>query len=258
MHQLLISHHARPSLMPSAKTLQLPSDMIGSAASTSCSSSMRSNLKKTALVLVNAAFLAILPPCSEAQAFSLPKPIQAIEASLSKNITAKDAATKALATLEKPDVPSPCKKNCQLSEAGYALIRLFEGYSPYPYRDAVGLWTIGYGHLILPGEKFTMLTPLQGQQLLVRDAESKVRGVNALVNVSLNRNQFASLTSFTFNLGLGVLKSSTLLKRVNAERHSEVPPQINRFVYAGGKVLKGLVTRRLAEAKLYQEPTTNP
>lgn len=217
---------------------------------------MRSSQSRIALVLVNALLLAILPPAKEAHALNLPKPIQAIEASLKKT-PKTSTVTKVEATLVAPEVPSPCYKNCQLSEAGYALIRLFEGYSPYPYRDAVGLWTIGYGHLILPGEKFTgSLTPLQGQQLLVRDAESKVRAVNSLVNVSLNRNQFAALTSFTFNLGTGTLKTSTLLKKVNARLHSEVPPQINRFVYAGGKKLRGLVTRRLAEANLYAEPVT--
>jgi len=197
--------------------------------------------------LANAMLLAVLPPCSEAQAFSLPKAIQAIAVSKPK------AAPIPIEVIEPKKVPSPCFKNCQLSEEGYAIIRLFEGYSPFVYKDAVGLPTIGYGHLILPGETFrTPLLPADGQRLLEKDAASKVRDVSAYVAVPLNRNQFAALTSFTFNVGSGALKSSTLLKKVNANQHSEVPVQLNRWVNAGGKKkLKGLITRRLAEGELY-------
>lgn len=181
---------------------------------------------------------ALLLSPQPAQALSLKfwkaTPIQAVEASLERK------------------VPVTCVKTCQLSDSGYALIRTFEGYSPYIYKDSAGLDTIGYGHLILKGEAFKVpLLPADAQLLLERDAGAKIRDVNKAVHVPLNANQFSALVSFTFNVGSGALNSSTLLKRVNAELHSEVPAQLMRWVNAGGKRIQGLVNRRFAEGELY-------
>jgi lysozyme len=60
------------------------------------------------------------------------------------------------------------------------------------------------------------------------------------------------VVSWTYNLEEGVLKSSTMLKKINAARHDEVLGQTKRWNRAGGKVLKGLERRREAEAALYQ------
>lgn len=146
-----------------------------------------------------------------------------------------------------------CSANCDLSNSGYALIRTFEGYSPYVYKDSAGLDTIGYGHLIVKGEKFTQpLLPEQAQKLLVKDARIAVNGVNKGVKIPLKQNQIDALISFTYNVGVGAFHKSTLLRRVNAEKHDQVPPQFLRWVRAGGKIIKGLVNRRNAEAELYQ------
>ena len=72
-----------------------------------------------------------------------------------------------------------------------------------------------------------------------------------LVTVPLTDGQFDALTSFTFNLGGGALQRSTLRRKVNREEHSAVPGEFRRWVWAGGRKLKGLVRRREAEAALY-------
>ena len=82
--------------------------------------------------------------------------------------------------------------------------------------------------------------------------QPKVAAVNARVSVPLFQGQFDAVVSWTYNLGEGALKSSTMLKKINAARHDEVPGQIKRWNRAGGKVLTGLERRREAEAALYE------
>jgi lysozyme len=89
---------------------------------------------------------------------------------------------------------------------------------------------------------------------LQQDIKSKAAAANARVSVPLFQGQFDVVVSWTYNLGEGALKSSTMLKKINAARHEEVPGQMKRWNRAGGKVLKGLERRREAEAALYQLP----
>jgi len=149
--------------------------------------------------------------------------------------------------------PEPCLDHCQISDVGRALIRNFEGYSPLRYRDSAGLWTIGVGHLIRPGERFE--EPLLGdaaEALFVKDLEPKVAAVNARVSIPLYRGQFDAAVSLVYNIGEGAFAKSTALKKINAARHDEVPGQIKRWNKAGGKVVRGLECLREAEAELYR------
>jgi lysozyme len=149
--------------------------------------------------------------------------------------------------------PEPCLGNCQPSPVAIGLIQQFEGYSPIVYEDAAGYPTIGFGHLIKPGEKIE--EPLLGdaaEKLFQQDLKPKAAAVNARVSVPLFQGQFDAVLSWTYNLGEGSLKSSTMLKKINAARHEEVPGQMKRWNKAGGKVLKGLERRREAEAALYR------
>lgn len=134
----------------------------------------------------------------------------------------------------------------------YALIRAFEGFSATPYRCPAGLMTIGYGHVIGPKEALVRITPAQGMALLEADAAKAAQAVSRLLPVKLRQCQFDALVSFTFNLGSGALQRSTLRQKVLRAEHDDVPHEFSRWVYAGGRVLPGLVRRRLAEAQLYQ------
>lgn len=135
---------------------------------------------------------------------------------------------------------------------GIALIKSFEGLCLEKYQDVVGKWTIGYGHLILPDESFSApITESQADALLRQDLGISEKGVNQYVIVPLTQNQFDALVSFTFNLGVGNLKSSTLLRVLNAGQYQDAAEQILRWDKAGGKQVAGLTRRRVAERALF-------
>lgn len=145
-----------------------------------------------------------------------------------------------------------CSEKCEVSDAGVQLVRTFEGYSPIVYKDIAGLDTIGYGHLIRHGEKFDVLTPDLAERLLRKDLTVAENAVNRYVIIGMRQYQFDPQVSFVFNIGSGAYSKSTLLRKVNAERHSEVPGQFMRWINAGGKPSNGLVNRRTTEAEMYQ------
>ena len=134
----------------------------------------------------------------------------------------------------------------------------FEGCVLIAYPDpATGgaPWTIGYGHTgseVRPGLK---ITRAKAKALLAEDlkvAAAKLRTVvKAEIIDALDDCQYAALLSFVFNVGVG--RSWTIWKVLNAGRFDEVPAQFARFVNADGKKMKGLVRRRAAEAALWHE-----
>jgi lysozyme len=140
----------------------------------------------------------------------------------------------------------------QTGREGIELIKGFEGLRLSKYQDIVGKWTIGYGHLILPKESFpNPLTEKQAEDLLRKDLGNSEAGVTRLVKVKLSQQQFDALVSFTFNLGVGNLQSSTLLKKLNAGDYSGAADELLRWNKAGGKEVAGLTRRRAAERKLF-------
>lgn len=143
----------------------------------------------------------------------------------------------------------------QITKQGIDLIKRFEGFEPEIYLDAAGLPTIGYGHLLRPGEAEMFadgISEAAGEALLIKDVGIAERAVLRLIKVPLTDGQFDALVSFTFNLGSGALQRSTMRRKVNREEHEEVPAEFMRWVWAGGRKLRGLVRRREAEAGLYQ------
>jgi lysozyme len=102
------------------------------------------------------------------------------------------------------------------------------------------------------------ITLAQAEALLHTDLMNAGRDVSSVVLVSLNDNEFGALTSFTFNLGIGNLRSSTLLKMLNANNRAGAADQFGRWVMADGKPLPGLVKRRAAERDLFLTPVVSP
>ncbi|GAA5542536.1 MULTISPECIES: lysozyme [Brucella/Ochrobactrum group] len=140
----------------------------------------------------------------------------------------------------------------RIGQSGLNLIKEFEGLRLEKYKDAVGKWTIGYGHLILPSERFDRpLTELEAEDLLQSDLRKFEGGVIQYVAVSMNQNQFDALVSFAFNLGLANLKGSTLLRLLNHGQYTEAAEQFLRWNKAGGMALPGLTRRRAAERDLF-------
>ena len=140
--------------------------------------------------------------------------------------------------------------------AALDLIKYFEGFRCSAYLCPAGVWTIGYGATYgLDGERVTAdhpeISEVEAERLLRRDVMRFARSVDRLVKVQIDADQRGALISFAFNLGAGALQSSTLLRRVNGMEWGDVPAQFNRWVYAGGRTLPGLVRRRQAEAGLW-------
>ena len=138
----------------------------------------------------------------------------------------------------------------EISQVGIELIKQFEGCRLKAYKDAVGVWTIGYGHTVDVKEGIE-ISQHQADTMLASDLGKYGNYINEYVTVALNSNQFDALTSWVYNLGPGNLRSSTMLKVLNEGSYNDVPFQIERWNKAGGQVLNGLVRRREAEAELF-------
>jgi len=139
----------------------------------------------------------------------------------------------------------------ETSENGVELIKSFEGRRLVAYQDSVGVWTIGYGHTKTAHEG-RLIIKSTANRLLVEDISEFEKYVDTYVTVALTQNQFDALVSWTFNLGPGNLRESTLLKKLNQGLYDEVPTEIRRWNKAGGEVLEGLVRRRDAEAEMFE------
>ena len=139
------------------------------------------------------------------------------------------------------------------------LIKGFEGLELKAYKDSVGVWTIGYGHTTAAGNPAVVsgltITNQQAEDMLRSDLRKYQAMVDRNVKVPLNENQYGALVSFTYNLGEGNLKYSTLLKKVNAKDFKGAALEFAKWNKAGGAVLKGLTRRRAAEAALFSKST---
>ncbi len=140
----------------------------------------------------------------------------------------------------------------RLSQTGLDLIKHFEGFSAVVYKDTGGHDTIGFGHLVRPGESFPKpITRSRAEAMLRADVRTAESGVSRLIKVPLTQAQFDALVSFTFNLGAGNLERSTLRRKLNAGNYAAVPSELNKWVKSKGKTVAGLVRRRKAEGAMF-------
>ena len=147
-----------------------------------------------------------------------------------------------------------------VSDKGIELIKKFEGLSLKPYLCPARIPTIGYGNTFYEdGNKVTMsdklITAERATAMLKVVVSQFAVGVAKLITFKgVSQHQFDALVSFAYNVGLGNLKSSTLLKRVNKNEMELASMEFKKWDKAGGKVLAGLTKRREAEAMLFREP----
>ncbi|MEO1401220.1 MAG: lysozyme [Cyanobacteria bacterium J06635_1] len=133
---------------------------------------------------------------------------------------------------------------------GLQLIKSFEGLRLEAYQDAVGVWTIGYGTTrnVTPGMK---ISQDKAEEFLRDDLDRFEKAVNEAITVPINDNQFSALVAFTYNVGSGALRSSTLRKKLNQGDTHGAADEFLRWNKAGGRVLAGLTRRRRAERALF-------
>ena len=139
----------------------------------------------------------------------------------------------------------------KISLEGLALIKRFEGCRLESYKCSANVLTIGYGHTSGVKETDT-ITQDEADKLLQEDVEQFEKYVDDNVTVELGQSQFDALVAWTFNLGPGNLRESTMLKKLNKADYTSVPNEMKRWNKAGGKTLDGLIRRRNAEALLFQ------
>lgn len=127
-------------------------------------------------------------------------------------------------------------------------LRQIESLRTTTYLDAAGLPTIGYGHLIQPGEMFTAITRDEAEALLVTDVERKLTTVTRLTTeLGLLAHEVDALTSLVYNIGVRNFEGSTLLRRLRENDRKAAAHQFRRWCFAGGRPLPGLRRRRVAE-----------
>lgn len=149
----------------------------------------------------------------------------------------------------------------KVSDAGVKLVKEFEGFVSRPYRDIVGVWTIGYGHTSGVGPNTRPLTEKQASELLKQDLDKKYGPpVNAL-KLPINQNQFDALVSFVYNCGPGAIAGSTGVGRaLRAHQWDLAAKRLLDWCKAGSppRVIPGLQRRRLAEKAVFErEPRPN-
>ena len=154
-----------------------------------------------------------------------------------------------------------------VSERAIKMIQHHEGVRQKPYRCPAKLWTVGVGHVMYPEQGKLKID--QRDQVALRPEDNRVfsmeevdgilksdlqrfeRGVATYCPVSLTQGQFDALVSFSFNVGLGTLQRSTLRQKVLRGDMEEAADELLKYCMAGGKILKGLQTRRQDERKLF-------
>lgn len=144
----------------------------------------------------------------------------------------------------------------KINRASIDMIKHFEGLRLKPYLCSAGVATIGIGTIKYPdGKAVTMndpaITEEQAEDYLQFELKEKQEGVEKLVKIPINDNQFGALVSFAYNVGLGALKGSTLLKLLNQGDVSGAAEEFLRWDKAGGKKVAGLTRRRQAERSLF-------
>jgi lysozyme len=145
-----------------------------------------------------------------------------------------------------------------VSKAGILLIKHHEGVRNRPYRCPAGLWTVGVGHLIGDGKQLPdgynkTFTDTEIDQILKADLRRFELGLSKLLpNVPLKQNEFDALVSFCFNLGLGCFQRSTIRQALLRDNKEKAMESLVKYCRAGGKILKGLQTRRLDEKALFE------
>lgn len=140
---------------------------------------------------------------------------------------------------------------------GVELIKQFEGFKPEPYMCAGGYLTIGYGHKILPSDRYKKITEEKATIILKKDLLPAERSVIKYITNYLSDDQFVALVSFTFNLGASALQRSSLRQKINYGLYEDAAKEFIKWIYAGGKKLPGLVKRRKTEKELFLSYLTN-
>jgi lysozyme len=144
----------------------------------------------------------------------------------------------------------------KVNKLGIDMMHHFEGCRLQAYQCSAKVWTIGWGNTYYqdkrPVKQGDVITQAQANELFEMVMNEFAIEVRRALTKELNENQFSALVCFAYNVGIGNLKKSTLLRKANINPNDEtIAGEFAKWNKAGGKVLNGLTRRRLAEADLY-------
>ena len=156
-------------------------------------------------------------------------------------------------------MPREQQQHLQLktSDNGIVLIKQHEGFSRVPYECPAAVIAIGYGSTTYENGKTVLIsdppiTQAAAYRLFRKNIHKYEKWINKLVKTNINQNQFDALVSLSYNIGVGSIKRSHLLKLVNENPNDpQIAVEFLKWRKANGKVVKGLETRRQKEVELY-------
>lgn len=139
------------------------------------------------------------------------------------------------------------------------LIKRFEGCKLTAYQDIVGVWTIGYGTTANAGvgiepHEGMKITQKEAEVLLHKTIDNFAPSVASRIKVPVSSNEFGACLCLSYNIGLGAFSKSTVLREINSGNKGKAAEAFKMWNKAGGKVVKGLINRRAAEADLFLTP----
>jgi GH24 family phage-related lysozyme (muramidase) len=148
----------------------------------------------------------------------------------------------------------PSERFTHVSDAAVELIKEFEGFFSHPYRDPVGVWTIGYGHIENVGPNTPPITKAQAHALLKRDLDNKY-APSVAKSGRWTQAEGDALTSFVYNLGTGSIAGApgfeSMTRAIRGGNRQQIANAMLKYDHAGGRVLLGLTRRRREEAALF-------
>lgn len=137
-----------------------------------------------------------------------------------------------------------------LSAAGLAFLERQEALRLEPYLDAIGKWTVGYGHLLKPGEPRRPITRAEAEAYLKGDCAATEACINGQ-HLPVNQHQFDALVSLVYNIGPANFLRSGLLKYLKKGEWARAGSDFLNWNKAGGQVLHGLTVRRTKEREIF-------
>lgn len=135
------------------------------------------------------------------------------------------------------------------------IIKKFEGCELEAYLDENNIPTVGYGCTIhLDGKKVKLgdaITQYDAGRLLSKNINDIEEQLYRCIDIKLNDNQLSSLISLVYNIGIGNFRHSTMLKLINNSKFLDAANEFSRWKWSGGKVIKGLIRRRVFEKEIF-------
>lgn len=150
-----------------------------------------------------------------------------------------------------------------INQATIELVKKWEGFKPDAYLCPAGKWTIGYGITASAG---IGVSPKSGDRVTKEEAERHLQlalekfasQIRPSITAPINENEFGAFLSLAYNIGPGAFRGSSALRHFNAGDKAKAAEAIklwNKATVNGKRqVLRGLVSRREEEVRLFQTP----